>query len=253
MASFEPEGDPVSTTPSIKPDVNSPSMILHGECITLRPLQVTDAPQLFYSLAGPGNEALWTYIAAEPPMDLNSFTERIVFLCERTIFFPFVLLSTNLSHIPASLRSSIPPEGIPVGVTTLMSIVPVHHSIEIGHVVYSQLLQRSAASTEASYLLMRLAIEELGYERVEWKCNDRNEPSMKAAVRLGFRYEGTFRRHLVVKGRRRDTAWYSAVVEEWEGVKRVLEGWLARGNFGEDGGQREKIEVVRERVLGKGK
>ena len=100
---------------------------------------------------------------------------------------------------------------------------------------------------------MRLSFEELGYERVEWKCNDRNVPSMKAARRLGFTYEGTFRRHLVVKGRRRDTAWFSVMVEEWKDVKAVLEGWLAKANFGEDGAQKEKIEFIRERVLGKGK
>lgn len=151
----------------------------------------------------------------------------------------------------------MPQEGVPVGVTCLMSIVPEHHRIEIGHVVYSSLLQRSPATTEASYLLMKLCFEELGYERVEWKCNDRNLPSMKAAERLGFVYEGTFRRHLVVKGKRRDTAWYSVVPLEWEGkgedgkggcVKGALEEWLGVGNFGEDGEQGQKLELIRERL-----
>lgn len=99
---------------------------------------------------------------------------------------------------------------------------------------------------------MKLCFEELRYERVEWKCNDRNKPSMNAAKRLGFRYEGTFRRHLVVKGRRRDTAWFSVVVEEWGSVKRVLESWLGEGNF-EGGKQRERIEDVRERLADKRK
>lgn len=121
------------------------------------------------------------------------------------MFFPYVLLSKNPAHVPANLTIPLPEEGLPVGVTTLMSISPANHVLEIGHVVYSPRLQRSAASTEATYLLMKYAFEELGYQRVEWKCNDRNLPSSRAAVRLGFVYEGTFRRHMVVKGRRRDT------------------------------------------------
>lgn len=101
---------------------------------------------------------------------------------------------------------------------------------------------------------MRYAFEELGYLRVEWKCNDWNEPSKRAAVRLGFVYEGTFRKHLVVKGRRRDTAWYSCLDDEWfrEGrmsVKKGLEGWLEKSNFDESGKQIRKLEEVREGLV----
>ncbi|TVY53030.1 Uncharacterized protein LCER1_G003892 [Lachnellula cervina] len=255
MATDEPEGDPVSTTPSITPSIDSPLTTLHGHHITLRPLQPSDTPLLYPSLAGPSNAALWTYLPSDPILDLDSFTTYIEFMCTRTIFFPFVLLSRNPAHFPPalslSLSSPIPPEGIPVGITTLMSIVPAHHTIEIGHVLYSPLLQRSAASTEASFLLLKLCFEELRFERVEWKCNDRNLPSAKAAKRLGFSYEGTFRRHMVVKGRRRDTAWFSVVVEEWENVKRVLERWLREENF-EAGRQRVRIEDVRARLAKNG-
>jgi RimJ/RimL family protein N-acetyltransferase len=256
MADHEPDGEVVSTTPSITPDANSPSMILNGTYITLRPLQLTDAPALFHSLGGPSNATLWKYLPGGPYPDLESLTKAIAVLCERTTFFPFAILSKNPTHIPSPLDSQIPSEGVPIGVTCLMSIVPEHHRIEIGHVVYSALLQRSPATTEASYLLMKLCFE-LGYERVEWKCNDRNVPSMKAAGRLGFVYEGTFRRHLVVKGKRRDTAWYSVVLGEWEGrgedgktgcLGGALEEWLAEGNFGVDGEQREKLEGIRERL-----
>ncbi|TVY65687.1 Uncharacterized protein LSUE1_G007742, partial [Lachnellula suecica] len=212
MANYEPEGELVSTPPSIPPNVNSPSMIIHGTYISLRPLQLSDAPALYHSLSGPENDGLWTYLPGGPFPDLEAFTNHIAFLCQRTMFFPFALLSKNPAHIPSALKDATgEEEGVPVGVTTLMCIEPAHHRIEIGHVVYSSLLQRSAASTEVSYLLMKLAFDQLGYKRVEWKCNDRNNPSMKAAERLGFTYEGTFRRHLVVKGRRRDTAWYSTV------------------------------------------
>jgi RimJ/RimL family protein N-acetyltransferase len=256
MADHEPDGEVVSTNLSITPDANFPSMILNGTYITLRPLQISDGPALFHSLGGPENAALWKYIPSGPYPDLESFAKAIAALCERTFFFPFVILCKNTSHIPPQLRNQIPNEGVPVGVTCLMSIVPEHHRIEIGHVVYSSLLQRSPATTEASYLLMKLCFE-LGYERVEWKCNDRNVPSMKAAERLGFVFEGTFRRHLVVKGKRRDTAWYSLVPAEWEGtgedgktgcVRGALEAWLGKENFGEDGGQKEKLEGIRERL-----
>ncbi|TVY30624.1 Uncharacterized protein LHYA1_G001203 [Lachnellula hyalina] len=232
MAAHEPEGDPVSTIPSITPSIDSPLSTLHGQYITLRPLQLSDAPLLYHSLGGPSNASLWTYLPTDPFLDLESFTAHIEFLCTGTVFIPFVLLSHNPAHIPPALSSAIPSEGVPVGVTALLSIVPAHHTIEIGHVLYSPLLQRSTASTETSFLLMKLCFEELRYERVEWKCNDRNKPSMNAAKRLGFRYEGTFRRHLVVKGRRRDTAWFSVVVEEWGSVKRVLESWLGGGGRG---------------------
>jgi len=97
---------------------------------------------------------------------------------------------------------------------------------------------------------MKFCFEELHYQRVEWKCNDRNKPSERAALRLGFRFEGIFRKHMVVKGRRRDSAWFSVIDDEWVlqgkgGVRRGLEGWLVGENFDEGGGQRRKLEEVR--------
>lgn len=249
MTNHEPEGDAVSTTPSVSPDASSPSMIINGDYISIRPLQLTDAPALYHSLCGSGSESLWKYLPEGPFSDLESFSKHMSYLCQRAPFFPFVLLSKNPSQIPPPLEYEVKEEGegIPVGLTTLMSDAPAHHRIEIGHVVYSTLLQRSPASTEATYLLLKLCFENLGYTRVEWKCNDKNQPSMKAAERLGFVYEGTFRRHMVVKGRRRDTAWYSVVNEDWMLVKKALEPWLRRDNF-EGGGQKERLEVLRESI-----
>lgn len=117
--------------------------------------------------------------------------------------------------------------------------------IEVGSILYAPALQRTPAATEVQYLLARYVFETLGFRRYEWKCNDLNGPSKRAAGRLGFVYEGLFRRHMVLKGRSRDTAWFSVVDEEWEGVKRGFEGWLDEGNFDGEGRQRRRLEEFR--------
>jgi RimJ/RimL family protein N-acetyltransferase len=106
-------------------------------------------------------------------------------------------------------------------------------------------LQRTTAATEAMYLMMRRAFEELSYRRYEWKCDSRNAPSRRAAERLGFRYEGTFRQAMVMKGRNRDTAWFSILDSEWPRVRGALEEWLHPSNFGEGGRQRQPLQVSR--------
>jgi len=112
---------------------------------------------------------------------------------------------------------------------------------------YSPALQRTAAATEAMYLMMRRAFEELGYRRYEWKCDSLNAPSLGAAKRLGFRYEGIFRQAVVLKGRNRDNAWLSIVDGEWPAVRAALEGWLAPANFDAVGAQRRSLgELMRE-------
>jgi len=132
-----------------------------------------------------------------------------------------------------------------------LSIVPSNQSIEIGFVLFSSLLQRTTAATQTYYLLLQNAFEELNYSRIEWKANNFNEPSKRAASRLGFVHEGVFRKHMVVKGKRRDTWWSSIVDEEWEAVKGGLVGWLSEENFDDEGRQRRKLEEVREQVRGK--
>ncbi|MBW2225266.1 MAG: GNAT family N-acetyltransferase [Deltaproteobacteria bacterium] len=136
------------------------------------------------------------------------------------------------------------PDERPVGVTSYLRINPAQGSIEVGHLNYSPALQRTAAATEAMYLMMRRAFEELGYRRYEWKCDSRNAPSRRAAERLGFRYEGTFRQAMVMKGRNRDTAWFSIVDTEWPRVRAALEAWLDPSNFGEGGRQRQPLQVA---------
>lgn len=143
-----------------------------------------------------------------------------------------------------------PTSGKPLGYITLMRITPAHLTIEVGNVMFSAALQRTTGATESVYLLIKHAFEDLGYRRVEWKCDALNGPSRRAAVRLGFTFEGVFRQHMVIKGRSRDTAWFSVLRDEWEGgVGGGLERWLEEGNFGEDGGQRRSLgEVMGEAI-----
>ncbi len=131
--------------------------------------------------------------------------------------------------------------GRPVGAASYLRIDPAMGCIEVGHLSYSPALQRMAAATEAMYLMMRRAFDELGYRRYEWKCNSLNAPSWNAAERLGFRYEGTFRQAWVQKGRNRDQAWFSIIDGEWPAVRSALEGWLDPSNFDDSGQQRRRL------------
>jgi RimJ/RimL family protein N-acetyltransferase len=128
-----------------------------------------------------------------------------------------------------------------LGVASYLRIDPAMGSIEVGHLCFSPALQGTAAGTEAMYLMMWRAFEELGYRRYEWKCDSLNAPSRDAAERLGFQYEGTFRNALVVKGRNRDSAWFSITDTEWPSVRSALEDWLDPSNFDGAGRQRRRL------------
>jgi RimJ/RimL family protein N-acetyltransferase len=133
----------------------------------------------------------------------------------------------------------------PVGVASYLRIDPAAGSIEVGHLRYAPALQRTPASTEAMYLMMRRAFDELGYRRYEWKCDALNAPSVAAAKRLGFRFEGIFRQAVVTKGRNRDTAWLSIVDGEWAVLRTALERWLDASNFDARGAQRSSLRALR--------
>jgi RimJ/RimL family protein N-acetyltransferase len=117
--------------------------------------------------------------------------------------------------------------GRQVGVATFMSNAPAHLKIELGSISYSPIAQRTGANTEATYLMAKHCFE-LGYRRLEWKCNALNQRSRAAALRMGFQFEGIQEAHMVVKGCNRDTAWFRILDHEWEGVQRHLEGLLDR-------------------------
>jgi RimJ/RimL family protein N-acetyltransferase len=133
--------------------------------------------------------------------------------------------------------------GRATGVASYLRIDPANGCIEVGHLAYSPLLQRTAAATEAMYLMMEHAFA-LGYRRYEWKCNALNRPSRAAAQRLGMSYEGIFRQAAVVKGRNRDTAWYSVIDAEWVALKTAFVTWLAPANFDAQGKQRAALSAL---------
>ena len=125
--------------------------------------------------------------------------------------------------------------GVVSGWIALMDIQPRNAAIELGNIWFAPRMQRTRAATEAIFLMLKLAADDLGYRRLVWKCNALNAPSKRAAQRLGFTYEGRHRMHTIVKGRQRDTDWYSIVGDEWPPCRDALLGWLAPGNFGSDG------------------
>ena len=135
--------------------------------------------------------------------------------------------------------------GRPAGMAAYLRMAPDQGSIEMGHIWLGPCLQRTRAATEALYLMMRSAFEDLGYRRLEWKCDAVNEASRRAARRLGFSYEGTFYRHLIVKGLNRDTAWYAMLAEEWRDRKAAFDAWLSPENFDGQGRQRKSLENLR--------
>ena len=131
------------------------------------------------------------------------------------------------------------------GRQTLMRIDAANGVIEIGNIYWGPLVSRKPAATEAQYLFAAYAFDELGYRRYEWKCNNANAPSKRAAERFGFSFEGIFRQHLVVKGENRDTAWYSIIDKEWPALKQAYRAWLDPANFDAEGRQKKRLEELR--------
>jgi RimJ/RimL family protein N-acetyltransferase len=147
-------------------------------------------------------------------------------------------LIAALQAVPETVTFALVPTGRSAeGISTYMHIDATTGQVEVGGVLFARTLQRTAAATEAIHLLMRHAFEELGYRRFEWKCDSLNEPSRRAARRLGFVYEGRFRHHMITKGRNRDTDWFSVTDVEWPAVKAAHERWLDPANFDETGTQ----------------
>ena len=149
------------------------------------------------------------------------------------------------THDPMAWAVRPVASGAASGWLSLMDMQPGHAAIELGNIWFAPRMQRTRAGTEAMFLLLRLAADDLGYRRLVWKCNALNASSRRAADRLGFRYEGTLRSHYVVKGRSRDTAMYSIVAEEWPACRDAIAAWLDPGNFAADGTARRSLSSVR--------
>jgi len=206
--------------------------VIAGRFIRLEPLDAErHGGSLWQETHGTGAAALWQYLFDEPFADEKSFRDFLArkATSEDPLFYAIVDQAT----------------GRAVGFETLMRIDPAHRCIEVGNILYGRSLQRTPGATEAQYRLMKYVFDELGYRRYEWKCNALNAPSRQAALRFGFSFEGIFRKHMIVRGRNRDTAWYAMLDEEWPAAKAAFERWLAPANFDSAGVQRQSLAALR--------
>jgi RimJ/RimL family protein N-acetyltransferase len=231
----QPVGFPVAGwTPRPTPTVSA----LTGHYCRLERLDpLRHAEELFAANQRDMRGESWTYLPYGPFADLPTYRLWVEEAASTRDPLFFAVIDTDAGDGV--------PRGRAVGVLSYLRIQPDAGSIEVGHVHYSPLLQRRRAATEAQYLLMQHAFDELGYRRYEWKCDALNAPSRAAAERLGFCYEGTFRQAAVIKGRNRDTAWYSITDVEWPAIRDRLTGWLAPDNFDDHGRQRTSLRRPR--------
>jgi RimJ/RimL family protein N-acetyltransferase len=228
----QPIGWPV---PNWQPPPTPPRIALEGRYCRLEPLDTQrHAADLFAANKLDAENRIWTYLPYGP---FEAFAEYNDFVKtyagkDDPVFYAIVDATTQK----------------PTGLASYLRVDPKNGSIEVGHINYSPLLQRTPAATEAMYLMMRQAFA-LGYRRYEWKCNALNAPSRAAALRLGFSYEGVFRQASVIKGRNRDTAWYAAIDSEWPALQHAFEQWLAPANFDAQGQQRLKLSDLTKPIL----
>ena len=221
-----PLGEPVDPTP--RP---LPARLPHrGQAVTLEPLAVRHAAELWEAArqdeAGHG----WAYMGYGPFADAEAMRRHVAAFAAQ--------------HDPMVWAIRPHASGAVAGWLALMDIQPAHAAIELGNIWFSPRLQRSRAATEAMFVLMRHAMDELGYRRLVWKCNALNAPSRRAAARLGFTYEGELRAHLVVKGRRRDTAYFSILADEWPARRDLIAGWLHDDNWDHAGRPRRSLAAA---------
>jgi RimJ/RimL family protein N-acetyltransferase len=198
-------------------------------CHLKRTSHKRDAKSLFDSFCLDKKGANWQFLPYGPFFVFEDFTQWLQKTCSTEDPFFYTIFDS---------------ENRAVGLASYLRINPPAGVIEVGHLNFSPILQRKTAATEAMYLMMRYAIEELGYRRYEWKCNNLNETSKKAALRLGFQFEGVFRQAAVYKNRNRDTAWFSIIDKEWRGIQRKMEKWLHPQNFDDAGGQKNSLNSL---------
>ncbi len=206
-------------------------VILEGSYCRLEPLApAVHGEQLFEASMAPGVEARFRYLF-DVPMDRSGFEAWLqrASATEDPLFFAVIDRATQRCE----------------GRQSYLRITPEHGVIEIGHILWGPAIVRSRVTTEAVYLMARHAFEDLGYRRLEWKCDSRNAPSRSAALRFGFECEGIFRQHMVIKGQTRDTAWFAMTDGDWQRVKPAYESWLSPDNFDAKGQQREALKARR--------
>ncbi len=199
-----------------------------GQYCRLEPLSAErHAADLYQAFSQAPDDSDWTYMGVGPFPKLEDYRK-----------FAEAAQAGNdpLHHAIIDLET-----GRAIGTLALMRIDPANGVIEVGFVSFSRQLKRTRIATEAQFLLMRRAFDELGYRRYEWKCDSLNAPSRQAAARLGFQFEGIFRQATIYKGRSRDTAWFSIIDTEWPALRTAYERWLTPENFDAEGNQRQSL------------
>ena len=221
---------PSGPTPLNWKPVPAPAPVtLRGRTVTLEPLSAErHAADLWQAVKG--HDDLWDWMGDGPYATEEAFHAAI----EQKQAAPGAVF---LAIVPAAT-------GRAAGYASYMRIDQDNGVVEVGNILLSPILQRTTAATEAMYLMARYIFDDLGYRRYEWKCNAENEPSRRAALRLGFTFEGIFRQHMVIKDRNRDTAWFSLLDREWPASKRAFEAWLDPANFDGEGRQRQSLPAI---------
>ncbi|MEO8849129.1 MAG: GNAT family protein [Casimicrobiaceae bacterium] len=205
-----------------------PSAPIQGRFCRLEPINAARHGKSLHAAFSAAPDARdWTYMSSGPFADAAQFDAHLL----------RIAASTDPQHFAIVDQRT----GDAIGTAALMRIDRANGVIEAGHVSYSRRLQRTSAATEAIYLMLQRAFDELGYRRFEWKCDDLNAPSRAAAMRFGFTFEGIFRQAIVYKGRSRDTAWYSMTDGEWRRLRGAYQQWLAAENFDGEGRQRRRL------------
>lgn len=204
---------------------------LPGRVVSLVPLDALEhLNSLWAASGGPKNEHLWTYMFEDHFQNKASFESYLQRMEESNDPLYFSIID-NAS-------------GDAMGWAAYMRMEPLQRVLEVGSIMFSPRLQRTVGATEAMYIMAKHAFDDMNYRRYEWKCDALNMPSRRAALRLGFTYEGLFRQHMIVKGRNRDTTWYSMLDSEWPARKRALEQWLDPANFDATGKQRMSLSEL---------
>jgi len=222
---YRPVGDPVNAGMALPP----PRKSFKGRSVHLEPLSPNHINDLWEVIGQPDQVNIWTYIPIEPA-GKAAFTELLTGFCK--------------SQDPV-FYALIDPSSKPLGFFSLMRMDLKNRVVELGYVIFSPCLQRTTAATEAFYLIASAVFGELGYRRLEWKCDNLNAPSKRAAARFGFTAEGVFRQHLISKGHNRDTAWFSIIDIEWPALKCSFEKWLDPANFDAGGNQLRSLNYFR--------
>ncbi len=226
---------------------------LRGRSVTLEPLDADRHSAAIWN-AVRGHDEVWTWLSDGPYASESALRAA---LAEKQASQSAVFLAilptpggklANSAYVPGPYvpSPSVPGPFVPVphpaaGYASYMRLEPAHGVVEVGNILLSPGLQRTTAATEAMYLMARHVFDDLGYRRYEWKCNAENEPSRRAALRLGFSFEGIFRQHMVIKDRNRDTAWFAMLDHEWPARKRAFEAWLDPQNFDARGVQKNSL------------